>query len=240
MRTGRRAPVLGPRLNQGQIHAYRFIYKRIQLQNKKHPGKRIKCRILRITATQAASHRMPFFIAMSEPIEQPGLNGLSKSFEPAALEAHWGPEWERRGYGVAGHRGTGQALAGAPAFAIQLPPPNVTGTLHMGHAFNQTIMDSLTRYHRMLGHNTVWVPGTDHAGIATQIVVERQLQGQGTSRHDLGRELQPTPPRTHAALPNGSRAPRDLARVGQRGSVRRPGRPPHPQALRAQSVCQVS
>jgi hypothetical protein len=70
---------------------------------------------------------------------------------------------------------------------IQLPPPNVTGTLHMGHAFNQTIMDSLTRYHRMLGFNTAWIPGTDHAGIATQIVVERQLQDQGISRHDLGR-----------------------------------------------------
>ncbi|MGD9775169.1 valine--tRNA ligase [Diaphorobacter sp.] len=125
---------------------------------------------------------------MSDTIEQPGLNNLSKSFEPAALEAYWGPEWERRGYGVAGHRGTGQPQAGAPAFAIQLPPPNVTGTLHMGHAFNQTIMDSLTRYHRMLGHNTAWVPGTDHAGIATQIVVERQLQEQGASRHDLGRE----------------------------------------------------
>ena len=185
---------------------------------------------------------MPFFIAMSDDtlLSQPGLNSLSKSFEPAPLEAHWGPLWEQRGYGRAGVRGTGQADAGQPSFAIQLPPPNVTGTLHMGHAFNQTIMDSLTHYHRMLGHNTVWVPGTDHAGIATQIVVERQLQGQGTSRHDLGRELQPTPPRTHAALPNGSRAPRDLARVGQRGSVRRPGRPPHPQALRAQSVCQVS
>jgi putative acyl-CoA dehydrogenase len=77
-----------------------------------------------------------------------------------------------------------------PAFSIQLPPPNVTGTLHMGHAFNQTIMDSLTRYHRMRGFNTVWVPGTDHAGIATQIVVERQLQEQGISRHDMG----PTPP----------------------------------------------
>ena len=73
--------------------------------------------------------------------------------------------------------------------AIQLPPPNVTGTLHMGHAFNQTIMDALTRYHRMRGHNTLWVPGTDHAGIATQIVVERQLQAQtGLSRHDLGRK----------------------------------------------------
>ncbi len=119
---------------------------------------------------------------------QPGLQSLSKSFEPAALEAHWGPEWEKRGYGVAGYRGTQASKEGQPAFAIQLPPPNVTGTLHMGHAFNQTIMDSLTRYHRMLGANTVWVPGTDHAGIATQIVVERQLQDQKVSRHDLGRE----------------------------------------------------
>ena len=119
---------------------------------------------------------------------QPGLQSLSKSFEPVALEAHWGPEWEKRGYGIAGYRGTQAPKAGQPAFAIQLPPPNVTGTLHMGHAFNQTIMDSLTRYHRMLGANTVWVPGTDHAGIATQIVVERQLQDQGVSRHNLGRE----------------------------------------------------
>jgi len=126
---------------------------------------------------------------MSDTLQQPGLNSLSKSFEPAALEAHWGPEWERRGYGVAGFRGTGAPKEGAPSFAIQLPPPNVTGTLHMGHAFNQTIMDSLTRYHRMSGFNTVWVPGTDHAGIATQIVVERQLQEKGISRHDMG----PTP-----------------------------------------------
>ncbi len=130
---------------------------------------------------------------MSDTLAQPGLQSLSKSFEPAALEAHWGPEWEKRGYGVAGFRGTAQPSADAVAagknFAIQLPPPNVTGTLHMGHAFNQTIMDSLTRYHRMAGFNTVWVPGTDHAGIATQIVVERQLQGQGISRHDMG----PTP-----------------------------------------------
>ena len=131
---------------------------------------------------------------MSDTLSQPGLASLSKSFEPAALEAHWGPEWEQRGYGRAGERGTGTASAQAHAqghdFAIQLPPPNVTGTLHMGHAFNQTIMDSLTRYHRMRGFNTVWVPGTDHAGIATQIVVERQLQEQGISRHDMG----PTPP----------------------------------------------
>ena len=124
---------------------------------------------------------------MSDTPAQPGLESLSKSFEPAALEAHWGPEWERRNYGHAGVRGTGQPDANAPSFAIQLPPPNVTGTLHMGHAFNQTIMDSLTRYHRMQGFNTAWIPGTDHAGIATQIVVERQLQEQGISRHDLGR-----------------------------------------------------
>ena len=120
------------------------------------------------------------------PLSQPGLQSLSKSFEPAALEAHWGPEWERRGYGMAGFRGTQQAQGDAPSFAIQLPPPNVTGTLHMGHAFNQTIMDSLTRYHRMMGFNTAWIPGTDHAGIATQIVVERQLQEQGIRRHDMG------------------------------------------------------
>ncbi|SEJ12850.1 valyl-tRNA synthetase [Variovorax sp. OK212] len=132
-----------------------------------------------------------FAFPMSEPITppaQPGLDSLSKSFEPAAIEAHWGPEWEKRGYAKAGYRGTQQPKDGADAFAIQLPPPNVTGTLHMGHAFNQTIMDSLTRYHRMKGDNTVWVPGTDHAGIATQIVVERQLQEQKVSRHDLGRK----------------------------------------------------
>ena len=129
---------------------------------------------------------------MSEPLSQPGLAALSKSFEPAAIEATWGPAWEAAGLGRAGFRGTGEPSAEAAArgenFAIQLPPPNVTGTLHMGHAFNQTIMDSLTRYHRMQGFNTAWIPGTDHAGIATQIVVERQLQEQGISRHDLGRK----------------------------------------------------
>ena len=125
---------------------------------------------------------------MNDATQQPGLNSLSKSFEPAAIEAHWGPEWERRGYAQAGFRGSKTPKEGAPAFAIQLPPPNVTGTLHMGHAFNQTIMDSLTRMHRMAGANTAWIPGTDHAGIATQIVVERQLQEQKISRHDLGRK----------------------------------------------------
>ena len=105
---------------------------------------------------------------MTDTLQQPGLNSLSKSFEPAALEAHWGPEWEKRGYGVAGYRGTSAPNAEAAArgdnFCIQLPPPNVTGTLPMGPAFNQTIMDSLTRYHRMRGFNTAWIPGTDHAG----------------------------------------------------------------------------
>ncbi|MBK6850430.1 MAG: valine--tRNA ligase [Burkholderiales bacterium] len=109
-------------------------------------------------------------------------DALTKSFEPQAIEAHYGPAWEASGAYVP------TLDAAKPSFCIQLPPPNVTGTLHMGHAFNQTIMDSLTRYHRMLGHNTLWVPGTDHAGIATQIVVERQLQEAGQSRHDLGRK----------------------------------------------------
>ena len=107
---------------------------------------------------------------------------LAKSFEPAEIEKIWRSTWEERGYYTA------TLNAGKPAFSIQLPPPNVTGTLHMGHAFNQTIMDGLTRYYRMRGHNTAWIPGTDHAGIATQIVVERQLDAQKISRHDLGRE----------------------------------------------------
>ena len=114
------------------------------------------------------------------------MTELAKSFEPAPIEAKYGPLWEQRGL----YKPTLDAAK--PSFCIQLPPPNVTGTLHMGHAFNQTIMDSLTRYHRMLGHNTLWLPGTDHAGIATQIVVERQLQETGTegqkTRHDLGRK----------------------------------------------------
>ncbi len=107
---------------------------------------------------------------------------LAKSYEPAPIEAYWGPEWERRGIADA------SMDEGKNDFSIQLPPPNVTGTLHMGHAFNQTIMDGLIRHARMSGKNTLWVPGTDHAGIATQIVVERQLDAQKISRHDLGRE----------------------------------------------------
>ena len=107
---------------------------------------------------------------------------LAKSFEPADIEQRWYRTWESKGYFNAGLE------ANKSAFAIQLPPPNVTGTLHMGHAFNQTIMDTMTRYHRMQGANTLWLPGTDHAGIATQIVVERQLEAQGIKRKEMGRE----------------------------------------------------
>ena len=110
------------------------------------------------------------------------MTELAKSFEPAAIEAHWGPLWEASGLYAP------RLDAAKPSFCIQLPPPNVTGTLHMGHAFQQTIMDALTRYHRARGDNTLWLPGTDHAGIATQIVVERQLLDQGQSRHDIGRK----------------------------------------------------
>lgn len=107
---------------------------------------------------------------------------LAKSFEPATIENHWYPLWEKRGYFAA------TMDPAKPSFAIQLPPPNITGILHMGHAFNQSVMDTLVRYHRMMGYNTTWVPGTDHAGIATQIVVERQLEKEGKSIHDFTRE----------------------------------------------------
>ncbi|MDR2240067.1 MAG: valine--tRNA ligase [Zoogloeaceae bacterium] len=111
------------------------------------------------------------------------MNELDKSFEPGNIERRWYAFWEDSGSFAAG-----LDPAQADNFCILLPPPNVTGTLHMGHAFQHTLMDVLTRYHRMKGDNTLWQPGTDHAGIATQIVVERQLDAQGVSRHDLGRE----------------------------------------------------
>src|SRR6267378_1098004 len=107
---------------------------------------------------------------------------LVKSFDPQAIEARWAPQWEARGYFAPRFD---EARAD---YSIQLPPPNVTGVLHMGHAFNQTIMDALTRHHRMQGYNTLWLPGTDHAGIATQIVVERQLEQQGLARSKMSRE----------------------------------------------------
>jgi valyl-tRNA synthetase len=106
---------------------------------------------------------------------------LDKSFNPAAVEQQWYRRWEEAGYFQHRDHAT-------PAYCVQLPPPNVTGTLHMGHAFQQTLMDALIRYHRMRGQNANWVVGTDHAGIATQIVVERQLEEKAQTRHDLGRE----------------------------------------------------
>lgn len=112
-------------------------------------------------------------------------NSLTKSFDPKTIESKWYTFWESKGYYTAG---LDTSKPKEDNFCILLPPPNVTGTLHMGHGFNQTLMDALTRYHRMRGDNTLWQPGTDHAGIATQIVVERQLDAQGVSRHDLGRE----------------------------------------------------
>jgi valyl-tRNA synthetase len=107
---------------------------------------------------------------------------LAKSFEPHDIEQRWYRLWEDSGYFK--HSLT----QNKPAYCIMLPPPNVTGTLHMGHAFQDTLMDILTRYHRMKGDNTLWQPGTDHAGIATQIVVERQLDQKGIKRRDLGRD----------------------------------------------------
>lgn len=115
------------------------------------------------------------------------LEQLAKSFEPKDLEGPRYAQWEQAGLFSSGQHVT-PIDGSSPAFVIQCPPPNVTGTLHMGHAFNQTIMDGLTRYHRMKGFDTAFIPGTDHAGIATQIVVERQLDEQKVSRHDLGRE----------------------------------------------------
>ena len=105
---------------------------------------------------------------------------LATTYDPATIEANRYAEWEDKGYFKPSGTGT--------PFSIMIPPPNVTGSLHMGHGFNNAIMDALTRFHRMKGHNTLWQVGTDHAGIATQMVVERQLGAQGISRHDLGRE----------------------------------------------------
>src|SRR6266498_767389 len=107
---------------------------------------------------------------------------LAKSFDPHSIEQNWYPVWESRGYFKPSWH------PGARPFCIQLPPPNVTGTLHMGHAFQHTLMDVLIRWHRMRGDNTLWQLGTDHAGIATQIVVENQLRTEGKTKHDLGRE----------------------------------------------------
>ena len=107
---------------------------------------------------------------------------MDKTYNPHSIEQRWYQTWEDRGYFAPSGDGD------KPAYCIMIPPPNVTGSLHMGHAFQDTLMDALTRFHRMRGHNTLWQPGTDHAGIATQMVVERQLEAEGKTRHSLGRE----------------------------------------------------
>lgn len=114
------------------------------------------------------------------------IDNLSTNYNPVNIEQKWYKIWEQQGHFKP--QSNSAIIDKQNAFSIALPPPNVTGSLHMGHGFNNTIMDTLTRYHRMMGHNTLWQPGTDHAGIATQMVVERQLGLQGISRHDLGRE----------------------------------------------------
>jgi valyl-tRNA synthetase len=130
--------------------------------------------------TAAPSGIMPAFSGPSSPAAE---MELAKSFEPAAIESRWYPVWEAQGYFKAG-----LDESNPRSYCILLPPPNVTGTLHMGHAFQHTLMDALIRHHRMRGFNTLWQPGTDHAGIATQIVVERQLEAEGVSRRDIGRD----------------------------------------------------
>ena len=113
------------------------------------------------------------------------LETMEKAFDPAAVQARWQDTWEREGWFAAGARTGTEA---PDAYCIMIPPPNVTGSLHMGHAFQHTIMDALTRYHRMRGDDTLWQPGTDHAGIATQMVVERRLAADGLDRREMGRE----------------------------------------------------
>ena len=112
-----------------------------------------------------------------EKLSRPG------AYEPQAVEGKWYRFWEEHGYFK-----PRPAAAGRPTFVISMPPPNVTGALHLGHAITATIEDILIRYHRMRGDDTLWVPGEDHAGIATQIMVERQLAAEGLSKHDLSRE----------------------------------------------------
>ncbi len=111
------------------------------------------------------------------------MSEMDKVYDPAQIEQRLYREWEARGW-FAPHGGEG----GGTPYCIMIPPPNVTGTLHMGHAFQDTIMDALTRHHRMRGDDTLWQMGTDHAGIATQMVVVRQLNAAGQNRRDLGRE----------------------------------------------------
>ena len=114
--------------------------------------------------------------------EPTGPTALSDRYDPRQAEETWYRVWEERGYFRA------DPFSKAPAYCIVIPPPNVTGSLHIGHALNNTLQDILIRWRRMQGRDALWLPGTDHAGIATQMVVERDLRSRGLSRHDMGRD----------------------------------------------------
>src|SRR5271169_1417560 len=124
--------------------------------------------------------------APSSPLAPPDIMvfpmQLDKVYEPQRFEPHWAQWWIESGLYKA------EIKPGKPVFSIVIPPPNVTGSLHIGHMLDHTIMDVAVRWHRMLGDNTLWLPGMDHAGIATQMVVERKLAEEGLNRRDLGRE----------------------------------------------------
>ncbi|MDZ4327025.1 MAG: class I tRNA ligase family protein, partial [Pseudomonas sp.] len=132
---------------------------------------------------RAAPHKQTVTTTVAKAVKE-ATTGMEKTYNPEEIEQRWYQNWETNNYFAP------TAIAGndAPSYCIMIPPPNVTGSLHMGHAFQDTIMDALVRYHRMKGDNTLWQAGTDHAGIATQMVVERQLNAQGKTRHDLGRK----------------------------------------------------
>jgi valyl-tRNA synthetase len=112
------------------------------------------------------------------------MTDIPKTYDPKEAEQHHYARWEERGYFAPEINSD----PNAPVFSIVIPPPNVTGSLHMGHALQHTMMDVLTRYKRMSGYRTLWLPGMDHAGISTQLMVTRQLKKEGLTRHDLGRE----------------------------------------------------
>ncbi len=116
------------------------------------------------------------------PMEPDQTPALEKVYEPQRFEPHWANWWVESGIFHA------EAKPGEPYFSLVIPPPNVTGALHIGHMFEHTIIDAQVRWQRMLGVNTLWLPGTDHAGISTQIMVERKLAEEGLTKHDLGRE----------------------------------------------------
>lgn len=177
------ATSLDPRTQESLI---RVLEQRLQSSYLSPNQNKLKAESQSQVSADETSVPSDIIVDLSEPPDSTSiLMNLTKNFEPRSLEKRWYSVWQSAGYFKS-------ALSRVPdkltqPYCIMLPPPNITGTLHMGHAFQHTIMDALIRYHRMLGDNTLWQPGTDHAGIATQIVVERQLESQNTNRHELGR-----------------------------------------------------